>query len=132
MADYIVKKQKYKHVINISVTGNIQWSSPDPVWQFSGKISQVYFLVNRNSKKARWAPYEDFKVILPKWGLVHRGHRIILSKVSKGILTGFFRPAKHLSNTILQNHCSFEDNFTWKPSLKKMFGLFCTFDGVYI
>ena len=70
--------------------------------------------------------------IPPKWWLVHRGHRRILSKVSNGILTGFFRPRKHLSKNILQNHFSFEINTTWKPSLKKNVWVVFNFDAVYI
>ena len=111
MADYIVKTQKYKHVINYLCKWKYTWSLPDPFSQFSGNISQIYFPVNRKSKIALWVPYEDFKGIPPKWGLVHRGHHRILSKVSNGILTGFFRPRKHLSNITLQNHCSFEDYY---------------------
>ena len=50
------EKKKNKQVINYLCNWQYTWSLPDPFWQFSGKISQVYFPVNRNSKKTLWGP----------------------------------------------------------------------------
>ena len=56
MADYFVKTQKYKLLIKYLCNCQYNWTLPDPFWKFSGKISQVYFPINRNSKKALWGP----------------------------------------------------------------------------
>ena len=83
--------------LTISVTGKIPEVRKNP-FRNSLKKGQVYFRFNTNSKEARvcvcvcvggGVPYDVFKGLSPKWGLVRRGHCIILSKVSNYILTGF-------------------------------------------
>ena len=69
----------------------------------------------------------SLKGLPPKWGLVPRGHRRILSKVSNGILTGLTDQGNTWVTIFYKCIVLLK-----KLIHKKMFGWCLTFDTVYI